>query len=720
MYKTKFVVFLLFCVLSQNVKSEKTLELSGKEKILCGTSIYYLEDPAGKLTLENVIHQEYANKFVLSKSQGLSFGITPSTYWFRLNLKNMDPAVSEWKAEIDISILERIQLYIQDEKGKWVEKKNGILFAANQREVLYRNPVFNIPINPGTEKTIYFKVQGSHFLGFPLVIRNPDTFFRMSINEQIFLGAYYGIVGIMIIYNLVLFFYIKDKSFLYYILYIAAFTLNMLFNNGYLTMHSLPYHEVINYYCFPIIIYLTLGSSIFFSRNFLNTSRFTPLLDKVWITVLYIIAVSILMLFFIPKKITVVIINILTMGSILLAIFSAIRIWYLGFKPAKYFLLAFSLLFAGIIMIILLNVSLLPPNWITLNSMQIGSALESVLLSFALGNRISNMKKDKEEARTQLIKQLQENEKIKDEANRQLENKVLERTKELNEKNEKLSSAYSLIKEKNKDITDSINYAKLIQTAVLTQEQYLSSVLQDYFLFFKPRDIVSGDFYWCHYTNTGKVIIAVCDCTGHGVPGAFMSMLCIALLDEVVVEKEITSPDEILNLVRKMIIEKLGFKVGTTARQDGMDCVLCVLDTKNNKLEFAGAKSSLYLLGKNIAKLQDTSNDTIKVFNEDFIEIAGDSIPVGHVEGKKEILFTKKILTLRKQDICYLFTDGFRDQFGGPRDRRYTSIRFKQLLYDLHDKPVSEQKYLIEKTFQEWKGNREQTDDVSVLGISVV
>ncbi|MEK7224668.1 MAG: SpoIIE family protein phosphatase, partial [Bacteroidota bacterium] len=292
------------------------------------------------------------------------------------------------------------------------------------------------------------------------------------------------------------------------------------------------------------------------------------------------------------------------------------------------------------------------------------------------------------------------------------------------------------------------NYAQLIQEATLTSAAYLKNALNDHFVLFKPRDVVSGDFYWCH-SSAEKVIWAACDCTGHGVPGAFMSLIGISLLDEVAVEKKITDAHEILNHVKKGILDRLGEKGASGERKDGMDCGLCVwdktipgplpagsMDSRKDenyagKLQFAGAYNPLFLMrkgiGKDLSGFQNLSDlGVLKLHNENFAEICADKMTVGYQENKIGVSFTKKEIQLQKGDVLYTFSDGFHDQFGGPKGKKFSHRRFRELLYSVHDRPMSEQRDMLEKTIEEWKsfpgqhgGHLEQVDDICVIGVRV-
>lgn len=256
---------------------------------------------------------------------------------------------------------------------------------------------------------------------------------------------------------------------------------------------------------------------------------------------------------------------------------------------------------------------------------------------------------------------------------------------------------------KNKDLTDSIHYAQRIQQAILTSEEYLNQMFSAlHFILFKPKDIVAGDFYWAHKTENGKRIWMAADCTGHGVPGAFMSMIGNSLLNEIVLEKNIQSPEKILDNMRIGIIK--AFEQGSGSRekrQDGMDAAICVWDTTSNILSFSGANNSLYVIR-----------------NGKIIELEADSQPVGFF-GEFEIPFSKKEIQLIKGDTLYTFTDGYSDQFGGPNGKKFKSKAFKSLLLSIQDKSMPEQKLHLDQTIETWRGNLEQVDDICVFGVKV-
>ncbi len=268
--------------------------------------------------------------------------------------------------------------------------------------------------------------------------------------------------------------------------------------------------------------------------------------------------------------------------------------------------------------------------------------------------------------------------------------------------NTALSFAYVEIEHKNKDITDSINYSKSIQEASLPPKQLKYRLFPDAFVLFKPKDIVSGDFYW-FAEKDGKRLIASCDCTGHGVPGALMSMLGNNILNQIVNEKGITSPDEVLNQLHYEIRKALK-QEGQSKTQDGMDIALITFNSET-EIEYAGAQRPLWIVKSGAAA--------------PFLEIKADKFSIGGNQSESERKFTKHNISLSKGDCVYIFSDGLVDQFGGAEGKKFMSKRFKDLLLANYTKPMLKQEDVIVETMEAWKGSREQVDDILVIGIRI-
>jgi serine phosphatase RsbU (regulator of sigma subunit)/tetratricopeptide (TPR) repeat protein/putative methionine-R-sulfoxide reductase with GAF domain len=275
-----------------------------------------------------------------------------------------------------------------------------------------------------------------------------------------------------------------------------------------------------------------------------------------------------------------------------------------------------------------------------------------------------------------------------------LEEKVKERTSEVVKQKE-------IIEEKNKHITDSIKYAKRIQEAIIPGEDSVKELLKNSFVLYKPKDIVSGDFYWIE-RKENKILFAVVDCTGHGVPGAFMSIIGFNGLNQIVNEYGYTKPSEILTQLNKTISYTLRQRVEDSVIRDGMDMAICCIDLDNNKLEFAGAFNPLFIIR-----------------NNEVLEIKGDKQPIGNFLGHENYVFTNREIDLLPSDKLYLFSDGYADQFGGPIGKKLKYNYFRQLLLDNHQKPMPDQKQAIDSFFENWKEGYEQIDDVCVIGVGI-
>jgi serine phosphatase RsbU (regulator of sigma subunit) len=293
--------------------------------------------------------------------------------------------------------------------------------------------------------------------------------------------------------------------------------------------------------------------------------------------------------------------------------------------------------------------------------------------------------------------------------NHNLEEKVMERTAEVVKQKD-------IIEEKQKEVLESIHYAKRIQTTILAHDEYLTKNLSDHFVLFKPKDIVSGDFYWAtrkikagsptspgvrgeKVKPTGEInselfYVAVCDSTGHGVPGAFMSLLNISFLNEGINEKNIDEPNEVLNHVRARLIKNISHD----GAQDGMDGVLLCIDKMKNKVTYSAAH-----------------NCPILIRDKELIEFEADKMPIG--KGIKTDPFQLHEIKVKKGDIVYMYTDGYADQFGGPKGKKFKYRTLNNLLLEISDKPLSEQRHILNSTFDTWRGDLEQVDDVCVVAI---
>ncbi len=259
----------------------------------------------------------------------------------------------------------------------------------------------------------------------------------------------------------------------------------------------------------------------------------------------------------------------------------------------------------------------------------------------------------------------------------------------------------TIIKEKNKDITDSIQYAKRLQEAVFPEVDSLNNYFAEAFVLFRPKDIVSGDFYWFDELNN-KTILIVGDCTGHGVPGAFMSILGHNLLNQIILEDDIIDPAEILRILDKNVSNALNKKTSKKEYNDGMDIAICVVDKIKMTLSFAGANRPLVIKR-----------------GDELLELKPNKFAVGGIEDDRCKLFGKHEISIKENDVLYLFSDGYYDQFGGPKGKKFKYKQLVDYLVSIAAKPLEEQKNILAETLETWRGNLEQVDDVCVIGVKI-
>ncbi len=272
----------------------------------------------------------------------------------------------------------------------------------------------------------------------------------------------------------------------------------------------------------------------------------------------------------------------------------------------------------------------------------------------------------------------------------------------LSDKNKIIEEKSLLVEEQHKDITDSIKYAQRIQQAILPPDKLWNNILPQSFVFYQPKDILSGDFYWIEET-TEHIFIAAADCTGHGVPGALMSIVNYNLLNRAVLEHGLTNAGAILDSVNKYLTLSLHQTYQESAVRDGMDVSLCVINKKTKKMDFAGAFNSIYLIRNNAIQ-----------------EFIPDKQPVGAFIEDNIKLFTSQSFQLLENDVVYMFTDGYADQFGGPKGKKYKYKQLQHLLLSSYTKPFDEQNQIFKSAINDWKGSLEQVDDILLLGYKII
>lgn len=281
--------------------------------------------------------------------------------------------------------------------------------------------------------------------------------------------------------------------------------------------------------------------------------------------------------------------------------------------------------------------------------------------------------------------------------------KLQEQNAEIEKQKAEIESQRDLADKQRMNLTSSIQYARRIQAAVIPRPEELIEYFKDSFILYRPKDIVSGDFYWFAQKDN-LFIIALADCTGHGVPGAFMSMLGVAYLNEIVNKIAINihinalNADEILNQLREKVISSLHQSGSAEEPKDGMDIALCIIDFEKKKMQFSGAYNPVIIIREN-----------------EIVQLKGDKMPVSYHQ-RKDVPFTRQEIELHNNDCLYLFSDGFTDQYGGSDGRKYLALRFAELLLNVHHKTMPEQKRILESEFDNWRGEKTQIDDVLVIG----
>jgi serine phosphatase RsbU (regulator of sigma subunit) len=684
-------LFLFICEFSF---AQEVIEISDNfQKLRVGKKhLRIFKDETSQMTLKELL-QVSNDKFAPPKDDSPNYGYTKSVIFAKFSLRNQDTKQQEVLLEIDYPVLDDVRFYLLDEASNIVkEYKTGDWLPFGQRELPTRNFVFSLPLEPYKTYTVVLRIKNDSTVSFPITLWQPDNFWKAENYSMWWFGIFYGIMLVMLLYNLFIYSVLKEPSYLWYVLNIIAIVLFQLAFNGIGFQYLWGNIPGFNHFNMPLAASLLTLFSIGFSRLFLNTAVKQQVLDKIFIVLIAIAIITAFLSFFITQRISLRFATFMVLPSSIAILYGGFNALRQGYRPARFFVVSWLVYLIGALLVALRGLGLTPTNFITTYSIQIGSAIEVILLSLALADRINTLRK--EIAQRALEKERLEKEKeremreVMEQQNERLEQLVTERTHELFDKN--------------KQLTDSIQYAQRIQKAILPSKDTLIRYFPECFIYFKPRDIVSGDFYWFGEKDN-KIVIAVVDCTGHGVPGAFMSMIGNTLLNQIVLERGVTRPAEILNQLHQEVRTLLK-QNDEDGSKDGMDMSICVYHQLHHIIEFAGANNPMYLIK-----------------NGELIEYKADRMGIGGTHKNENEHFTNHIIKLGSEDVSiYLFTDGYADQFGEKTGSKFMARNLKKMLLELsHLKSMKAQHLEINKTMEEWRGKEKQLDDQLMIGFRI-
>ena len=746
-------LLLLLCLISNvafNQVLAQTITVNDERKIVTEVAkgILYLEDIQNKF-IKNPEGLLISDNFRVFDKEELNFSHTNSAFWIKLNIHSLID--KDIYLEVTNPLLDSLILFEKNDNEIEKMAASGASFPFHSRSLLYTKPNFLLSLKKGQTKEYYLYIKSNFPTKTALQLGSSIAILQHQHKSDIAIGGYMAVMVALLLYNLFIFIATKDCIYLYYTLHVFAVGLLYSTIKGYSFEFLWSVNPSLNYY-FPALLSVTRICMLLFVVNFLKIDTHKihfRLANYIFYTVFIL---DILLNIFAPYLFSSIVGQIASISLAIYLLFFGLFAWRKGFIAAKYFLLASSMYLIGLIVNILEVSDVLSTNFFTENSCMFGSLAEVLLLAFAIAYRINSITNEREKAlalvsiitqeknnilerqdelleykmneELSLLREIaEESNMISDELNKvfhtlneqknivNLRSDALQHINEqLKGTNVELNETLNLVKEqrdiislKNQHIVDSLRYAQTIQQAILPLQEEMSNILENQFVIYKPKDIVSGDFYWVNKFNN-KIYIAAVDCTGHGVPGAFMSLIGYTGLETIVNKNEIQNPAEILTALHEIVQKSL--KQKELNNSDGMDIALCVLESDDENtysVEFAGAKRPCFLYRK------EENNVT---------EIRGTRQSIGGWSRKQRKPFELHKFKVQKSDCIYLFSDGFADQ-NDEKGNKFGSEKLRKLLQQIATGSIDKQKKAIRKTLREHQGFEAQRDDILLIGIQI-
>jgi serine phosphatase RsbU (regulator of sigma subunit) len=611
-------------------------------------------------------------------------------------------------------ITDRVDLY-ELKNGEVVDTwRSGDGRPFDQKTFEHRKNIFPIEFAEGDERTFLLVLESDgEMISVPLIFWQQEVFLNQDYSNQLFHGFYFGMLAVVIFIFFIFFLLLREISFLYYVIYVFFQFMLQFSLEGFTFQYLLPNQL---YWSNNSVLISAAGAVFFvllYAKAFLKLKDRLPRWNQLIHIVLWLIVgiLGMSLTFGILHELSYPIINVVSLFGTVSIIYIIVTLKRKGYAVNNAFALGFILLIIGAVIFILGNLGILGDAQLSEMALKISSGLEVLALSVSMAGKYRELQQEKELAQEKALEKL--------------EQLVEERTEEVRLQKDK-------IEEQNKDIMDSIRYAQRIQDAILPEPSTLKNVAGEHFIFYQPRDIVSGDFYFATQITDAKGrtldFIAAVDCTGHGVPGAFMSFIGNNLLIDAIEKNKLTSPATILGEMNQGLIKilKMQGDSGTKIR-DGMDLSLIVIDRARRVIRFAGAKNGIYFATQrpnfdmnstlhNFKITESVASTTI------LIDIKGDKKPIGFTSGTLEEGYEELEFGYQPGDRVYLYSDGYADQFGASKQgkiKKFGSKQLKSVLLNTTDLSITNQGTALIHHFNNWQGNLAPLDDVILLGIAL-
>lgn len=672
-----------------------------------------LEDKSGAMDFAYVCSDKAKSFWTDSRSENINFGYTDSVVWVRTGIVNRSSKDLKFLIEIGYPLLDHIHVFVMrtQTRDEWVM---GDKLPFRDRPI--DDPGFVCPIIVSSGETVVFfaRVQTTSSMQIPLNLYSPEGFLEEKQITMMFQGLYYGSMVIMVLYNFFLFMSVRESDYLYYVLYVFFQCLFLASFNGLSFKYFWPEATGWNDQSIVVSLSAMIVSGTMSTIRFMKLSKGSG--KSYTLLTMFAVAAFVIMMIstVIPYRTAIISVMFLVVTTFIFGIPAVFIRWYKGFPPGRFFALAWLALAGGVFVLVLNKIGVVPRNFVTENATQLASVVQVMLLSFALADRLNMEKREKIEAQHQAHEE-ERNERIANEkailnerlaretkeaayliqrkAAETLEQEVMERTGQLNE-------TLAKVKDANQQIMSSLRYARMIQLAILPDQDKVKSWIPGLSIWWAPRDIVGGDFYFIDQIKSG-FIVAVADCTGRGVAGAFMTIIAGSELKRIVKGEECHDPGEILARLNRRVRRALRQDTRRAMSDDGLNIGICVVNRDSRTLWFSGAKI-----------------DMVYVMDGEIHTLKGDRKSVGYASGDN-LGYSVQSMGMDKRTAVFIYTDGITDQLGERSGQRFGTRRLKDLIVEHSRLPISVQCEIIKASSEVYRGERDQMDDMTMVAFEV-